>query len=125
MAEGASNLLNEMVTNTNLATSPLHLQFLQRYLLEMCRGLQILGLSNTARYANLTWHMRDLYLSKLHPLVPKTMRDTLRRSPLISNHLFKEETVALAADSLKGDLQLQTRGLCKYCSPLFQTGQAK
>ena len=48
MAEGASKLLNEMVIKPDLAVSSNHHIFLQRYLLEMCRGLQVLGLSNTA-----------------------------------------------------------------------------
>jgi hypothetical protein len=52
--------------------------------------------------------MRDSYLSKLHPSIPKSTRDVLRRSPLISRHLFLEETVANTAANLTGDFQLQT-----------------
>jgi len=107
MAEGASQLLNTMIATPESMTSD-HLVFLQRYLLEMCRSLQFLGLSSTARHANLIWHMRDSYLSKVHHLVPKATKDALRGSPLNSEHLFKEETVAIAADNLRSDLQLQT-----------------
>ncbi len=66
LAAGASNLLNEMTSNQELAQSQSHQTFLKKYLLEMCRGVQALGLSKTAWYANLIWHMRDSYLSKLH-----------------------------------------------------------
>jgi hypothetical protein len=97
-----------MSADPELAQSSSHQTFLKKYFLEMCRGVQALGLSTTARYANLIWHMRDSYLSKLHPSIPKSTRDVLRRSPLISGHLFSEETVANAAANLTGDLQLQT-----------------
>jgi hypothetical protein len=108
LAAGASNLLTEMSTDPELTQSSSHQTFLKKYLLEMCRGVQDLGLYSTARYANLIWHMRDSYLSKLHPSIPKSTRDVLRRSPLINGHLFSEETVANATANLTGDLQLQT-----------------
>ena len=40
--------------------------------------VHFLGLSTTARHANLVWHMRDSYLSKVHQLVPKATKDSLR-----------------------------------------------
>ncbi len=86
----------------------------------MCRGVQALALSTTARYANLVWHMRDSYLSKLHPAIPKSTRDVLRRSPLVSGQLFAEETVAIASANLTGDLQPQTnsRALQRLQAPV-------
>jgi hypothetical protein len=119
----ATNLLTEMASDQELAQSNTHQTFLKKYLLEMCRGVQALGLSSTARYANLIWHMRDSYLSKLHQSIPKSTRDVLRRSPLISGHLFSEETVANAAANLTGDLQLQTnsRALQRLQAPVQST----
>ena len=116
MAEGSSQLLNTMIATPESVTSD-HLVFLQRYLLEMCRSLHFLGLSSTARHANLIWHMRDSYLSK----------DALRGSPLNSEHLFKEETVAIAADNLRSDLQLQTnqKALLRMQPPASNRGTAK
>ena len=128
LTEGASGLVNEMATKPELATSLTHQTFLQKYLLEICRGVQALGLSSSARYANLIWHMRDSYLSKLHPAIPKATRDVLRRSPLNSGHLFTEATVATAAANLTGDLQLQTnaRALQRLQAPVtFPRGKGK
>ena len=126
MAEGASQLLNTMIATPESVTSD-HLVFLQRYLLEMCRSLHFLGLSSTARHANLIWHMRDSYLSNVHQLVPKATKDALRVSPLNSEHLFKEETVAIASDNLKSDLQLQTnqKALLRLQPPASTRGTAK
>ena len=104
MVSGASHLLKEMATTSGLQTSQTQIAHLQRYMLEVCRGLEVLELSNTARYANLIWHMRDSYLGKLHSSVPKSTRESLRRSPLNSGRLFSEETVALASSTLKSDV---------------------
>jgi hypothetical protein len=117
-----------MSTKPELATSLSFQTYLQKYLLEMCRGVHALELSSTARYANLIWHMRDSYLSKLHPAVPKSTREVLRRSPLNSGNLFAEETVANAAATLNGDLQLQTnaRALQRLQAPTpFSRGKGK
>jgi hypothetical protein len=59
LTERASSLVNEMTTKPKLATLITHQTFLQKFLLEIGRGVQALGLSFSARYANLIWHMRD------------------------------------------------------------------
>ena len=61
--------------------------------------------SSTARYANLLWRLRDGHLSRLHPSVPKQTKESLRQAPLLGNHLFPEETVAIAGLNLRGDVQ--------------------
>ena len=105
-ASGATHLLNQMVANPQI-TSKDHITYLQRYLLEICRGVEILGLLQTAQYANLVWHMRDAYLTKLHPAVPRASRDALRRSSLRNEGLFQEETVLLASSSMQENIQAQ------------------
>ena len=89
--------------------------------------VHFLGLSTTASHANLVWHMRDSYLSKVHQLVPKATKDALRMSPLNSEHLFKEETVVIASANLKSDLQLQTnqKALLRLQTPASTRGTAK
>ena len=61
--------------------------------------------SSTARYANHLWRLRDGHLSRLHPSVPKQTKESLRQAPLLGTHLFPEETVAVAARNLRGDVQ--------------------
>ena len=76
---------------------------LQRYALETWRSVELLERSPTARYANRLWRLRDGHLSKLHSSV--ATKESLRQAPLLSNHLFPEETVAIAGLNLRGDVQ--------------------
>jgi len=116
LASGSNTLLGMLVRAPELNHILPYLTLLQRYSLEMCRDLEILGLSTTARYANNIWHMRDGYVTRLHPAVPKQTREALRGASLNSKQLFPEEAVALAAESLKSDVQLQnmSQSVCVY-----------
>ena len=67
--------------------------------------MEMLELSSSSCYANLFWQLRDCHLSRLHPSVPKQTKESLRQAPLLGNHLFLEETVAIAGLNLRGDVQ--------------------
>ena len=67
-----------------------------RYSLETCGSVKMLEWSVTAHFANHIWQLRDRHLSILHQSVPKQTRESVRQAPLMGNHLFPEETVALA-----------------------------
>ena len=61
----------------------------------------------TTRFANHLWRLRDGHVSKLHSSVPKQTKESLWQAPLLGKHLFPEETVALAGQNLRGDVQHQ------------------
>ena len=102
LTSGASHLLGQMAATPALHPYMSFMTLLQRYALETCRSVEMLERSSTARYANLTWRLN---LSRLHPSVPKQSKESLRQAPLLGTHLFPEETVAIAGQNLRGDVQ--------------------
>ena len=105
LTSGASHLLGQMAATPALSPYMSSITLLQRYALETCRSVEMLERSSTARYANHLWRLRDGHLSRLHPSVPKQTKELLRQAPLLGTHLFPEETVAVAARNLRGDVQ--------------------
>ena len=103
LTSGASHLLGQMAATPALSPYMSSITLLQRYALETCRSVEMLERSSTARYANHLWRLRDGHLSRLHPSVPKQTKESLRQTPLLGTHLFPEETVAIAAQNLRGD----------------------
>ena len=105
LTSGASHLLGQMAATPALSPYMSSITLLQRYALETCRSVEMLERSSTARYANHLWRLRDGHLSRLHNSVPKQTKESLRQAPLLGTHLFPEETVAVAARNLRGDVQ--------------------
>ena len=105
LTSGASHLLGQMAATPALHPYMSSITLLQRYGLETCRSVEMLKRSSTARYANHLWRLRDGHLSRLHPSVPKQTKESLRQAPLLGIHLFPEETVAIAGQNLRGDVQ--------------------
>ena len=97
---------------------------LQRYALETCRSVEMLERSKTARYANHIWRLRDGHLSKLHGSVrPGSLSDSHHSW---GQHLFPEETVALAGQNLRGDVQhMNLSNSLKFFSAAKQTANKK
>jgi len=105
---GSTSLLTQV--SSNLSDSPQLQQqftFLQRYMLELSRDLEVLERHSTARYANLIWRLRDCYLARLHPSVPESTRIALRGSSLNDDYLFNRDLVVQASGDLKGDVLLE------------------
>ena len=102
---GVSHLLGQMAATPALHPYMSSITLLQRYALETCRSVEMLERSSTARYANHLWRLRDGHLSRLHRSVPKQTKESLRQAPLLGIHLFPEETVAIAGQNLRGDVQ--------------------
>ena len=100
LTSGASHLLGQMAATPALLPFMSSITLLQRYTLETCRSVDMLERSLTARYANHIWRLRDGHLSKLHGSVPKQTKESLRQAPLLG-----WETVALAGQNLRGDVQ--------------------
>ena len=106
---GGTSLISQMANmGPNDPLLPDAFVFLQRYMQESSRSLEVLERHSTARFANLTWRLRDSFLGKLHPSVPQTTREELRASSLNTDHIFDEEVVAQASDMLKSDVMLST-----------------
>ena len=101
----SAHLLGQMAATPALSPYISSITLLQRYALETCRSVEMLERCLTARYANHLWRLRDGHLSRLHPSVPKQTKESLRQAPLLGTHLFPEETVAVAAPNLRGDVQ--------------------
>jgi len=119
VASGATSLLNSMIAQLPIADKRPY-TLLQRYMLEVGRGIEKASLLQTGRYANQLWHIRDSYLNKIHPSIPRDARQVLRNTPLKQHHLFLEEGVSSTAETLKSDLQftsLQGR------APVFNRSQ--
>ena len=99
LTSGVSHLLSQMAATPALLPYLSSIALLQRYSLETCRNMEMLERSMTGRFANHTW--------RLNSSVPKQTRESLRQAPLLSNHLFPQETVAIAGQNLRGDVQHQ------------------
>ena len=105
LTSGASHLLGQMAATPALHPYMSSITLLQGYALETCRSVDMLEGSSTTRYANHLWRLRDGHLSRLHPSVPKHTKESLRQAPLLGIHMFSEETVAIAGQNLRGDVQ--------------------
>ena len=78
LTSGASHLLGQMTATPSLQPYMSSLALLQCYAFETCRSEEMLDWSTTARFVNHIWWLRDGYLSKLHSVVPKQTKDSLR-----------------------------------------------
>ena len=126
LTSGASHLLGQMAATPPLLPFISSITLLQCYALETCRSVEMLELSSTARYANHIWQLRDGHLSKLHGSVLKQTRESLRQAALLGQHLFPEETVAIAGQNLRGDVQrMNLSHSLKFFSAAKQTASTK
>ena len=126
LTSGASHLLGQMAATPALLPFMSSITLLQRYALETCRNVEMLERSSTARYANPIWRLRDDHLSKLHGSVPKQTMESLRQAPLLGQNLFPDETVAIAGQNLRGDVQhMNLSNSLKFFSATKQTANKK
>ena len=89
LMSGESHLLGQMAATPTLHPYLSSIALLQCYSLETCMTVEMLQRSKTVRFVNHIWRLRDKYRS------------------WASIDLFPEETVALAGQNLRGDVQHQ------------------